>query len=52
MALVKKTAKGFKCKRCEHPWKSRQAPDKEGMVDIIVCPTCKSPWWNKEKKGK
>ncbi len=31
-----------KCKRCGHEWIKRQ--------DVpIVCPKCKSPYWNKEK---
>lgn len=33
-----------KCERCEHSWflKKQQEP--------IVCPKCKSPYWNKRKK--
>jgi predicted Zn-ribbon and HTH transcriptional regulator len=37
---------GFSCERCSHRWISRgnsaHAP--------IVCPKCKSPYWNIPKK--
>jgi len=36
--------KGYKCERCKHEW----APRKKGIP--IICPKCKSPYWNKEKK--
>ena len=35
---------GFKCERCDHEWVSR----KENIP--IVCPKCKSPYWNIKKK--
>ena len=34
------------CKRCGHEWASRR-PDR-----VRVCPKCKSPWWDKEKRIK
>ena len=42
--LIKK--KGFKCERCEHEW----IPRNEEIP--IICPKCKSPYWNKPKKNQ
>jgi len=33
----------LKCERCGHEWIPR-------TEEVIVCPKCKSPYWNKEKK--
>ena len=44
MAKVQITVDGFRCKRCPHEWIPRK---KDG--EPIVCPSCKSPYWNKEK---
>lgn len=33
-----------KCERCSHAWNTR----KEQLP--IVCPSCKSPYWNKPKR--
>jgi len=35
---------GYLCERCSHKWPSRknQLP--------IVCPKCKSPYWNKKRR--
>jgi len=43
-----KTIEGLKCKceRCNKVWDSHRK-----VEDIIVCPTCKSPYWNKKKEG-
>ena len=30
------------CKKCGHKWVAR-------IVDLKVCPKCKSPWWDKER---
>ena len=40
------TIKGYKCERCEHEWTPR--------IDIkpIVCPKCKSPYWDKPRVKK
>ena len=37
---------GYMCERCAHKWASRndRIP--------IVCPKCKSPYWNIPKKSK
>lgn len=32
-----------KCERCGHEWKRRSEDVPK------VCPTCKSPYWNKER---
>ena len=37
---------GWSCLRCGHAWLPRQT-DKP-----IVCPKCKSPWWDIPKKEK
>ena len=37
--------KGFKCTRCEHTWMPREDHGKP-----LVCPKCKSPYWDKPKK--
>ena len=33
-----------KCLRCGHEWPSKQEQP-------IRCPKCKSPYWNKSRKG-
>ena len=33
----------YKCIRCKHIW----VPRKE--AEPIICPKCKSPYWNKKK---
>lgn len=41
--------KGNKCLRCNHIW----LPKKKNKHKIsIVCPKCKSPYWNTTKKVK
>lgn len=34
----------LECKRCKHKWIPRK-------VETVVCPACKSPYWNIEKKN-
>jgi len=46
MAEVIIKVKGYKCERCSHEW----APRKKGVP--IICPKCKSPYWNKERRKK
>ena len=36
--------KVFKCLRCGHEWPSKQERPR-------VCPKCKSPYWDKERKN-
>jgi len=38
---------GYKCERCEHTWLPRETT--EG--DPLVCPKCKSPYWNKPRQS-
>ncbi|MBA7546620.1 hypothetical protein ES705_39012 [subsurface metagenome] len=35
-------AKKLKCKRCGHRWMPR-------VENVLLCPRCKSPYWNKDK---
>ena len=46
MAEITIKMRGYKCERCEHEWipRSKENP--------IICPKCKSPYWNKPKKKK
>jgi len=37
--------KGYKCNRCKKEWVSNKNKNKEP----IVCPRCKSPYWNKDR---
>ena len=47
MGEVEIIFKGFKCERCSHEWVPR---NKEEYP--IICPKCKSPYWNKPRKNK
>lgn len=47
MAEIKITIKGYKCERCGHEWIPRNKEEKP-----IICPKCKSPYWDKPKKSK
>jgi hypothetical protein len=38
---------GFKCERCGHEW----APREPGQAPT-VCPKCKSPYWDRPRKGE
>ena len=42
---------GYICERCGHIWVSRliKSGDKKAPV---VCPKCKSPYWNIPRKNK
>lgn len=44
MAKMKIIVDGYKCERCGHEWVKRK--DKEPLV----CPKCKSPYWNIPRK--
>ena len=44
MAKVK--LDGFRCERCDHEW----VPREKGQ-EPRVCPSCKSPYWNKPRKA-
>ena len=44
MAKVK--LDGFQCERCEHMW----LPRANTKGEPVICPKCKSPYWNKPRK--
>lgn len=39
---------GYLCERCAHKWVPRGEPSKEP----VVCPKCKSPYWDTPRKSK
>ena len=47
MAKVMLTVEGYRCERCRHEW----IPREKGQ-EPTVCPKCKSPYWNKPRKGE
>jgi DNA-directed RNA polymerase subunit RPC12/RpoP len=46
MAKIILKVEGYKCERCEHEWIPRN------KANPIICPSCKSPYWNKPKNKK
>lgn len=46
MGIVELKIKGFKCERCNHEWIPHNI-----KVEPTVCPSCKSPYWNKPRKN-
>ena len=48
MPNVKIQKDGYKCGRCGHEWIPRTKIDEEPLI----CPKCKSPYWNKQRKNK
>ena len=36
----------YECKRCNHKWANRKAQEP------VICPRCKSAYWNIERKGE
>ncbi len=47
MAEIEIKVSGYKCERCEHEWIPRNKQETP-----VICPKCKSPYWNKPKKKK
>lgn len=46
MGKVKITVDGYRCEKCGHKWIPRK-------TDIpVVCPKCKSPYWNRPNRGR
>lgn len=45
MPTIKLVVEGYKCNNCKHEWQPRSKKEVP-----LVCPKCKSPRWNKEKK--
>lgn len=59
MGLVKLVLWGYRCLRCGHGWVPRdfdQPEDgkkpEEPEVAPRVCPKCKSPYWDRPRKGE
>ena len=48
MAKIMLKVQGCRCERCGHEW----IPRTKVKVDPIICPKCKSPYWNIPKKRK
>jgi len=48
MAKIKITVDGYRCDRCKHQW----IPRNKKNIEPIICPKCKSPYWNKPRKNK
>ena len=42
---------GYLCERCSHNWTPRKGSDGKTKPPI-VCPKCKSPYWNIPKNDK
>jgi len=60
MGLVRFTLWGYRCLRCGHEWAPRgveqlpggkKPPDPAPDEEPRVCPKCKSPYWNRPRKG-
>lgn len=47
---------GYKCERCSHEWLPRVSLEelKAGNIkeEPVICPKCKSPYWNRPKKNQ
>jgi DNA-directed RNA polymerase subunit RPC12/RpoP len=41
------TLSGFRCDRCGHEWFPR-----DKTQEPVVCPKCKSPYWNRPRQGE
>jgi len=46
MALIK--LDGYRCERCSHVWVARGKREPDDLP--IICPSCKSPYWNKPRR--
>lgn len=45
---IKFEVEGYYCSRCNHKW----IPRIKIKIDPTICPKCKSPYWDKLKRGK
>ncbi len=45
MAIIDIKKRGFRCERCVHEWVPNNI-----KREPIVCPKCKSPYWNIPRK--
>ncbi|HIH39064.1 hypothetical protein J4460_08145 [Candidatus Woesearchaeota archaeon] len=48
MGRIKIVVDGYKCERCTHEW----MPRSKKKLNPIICPSCKSPYWDIPKKKK
>jgi predicted Zn-ribbon and HTH transcriptional regulator len=46
MPRVPITVMGYRCERCSHEWIPRDAERAP-----VVCPKCKSPYWDRPRRG-
>jgi len=46
MPKITLNLEGYKCERCGHEWVPL------GKKEPIVCPKCKSPYWNIPRRQK
>jgi DNA-directed RNA polymerase subunit RPC12/RpoP len=51
MSVGKVTLEGYKCERCGHVWVPRKYETAK-KKDPIICPKCKSPYWNRPRESK
>jgi hypothetical protein len=49
MAVFEKMVWAFRCERCAHEWIPKKLWT-QGEPLPMVCPSCKSPYWNKPRK--
>jgi hypothetical protein len=42
---------GYMCERCGYRWSARTGTGYRPHNDPRVCPHCKSPYWNTERKN-
>lgn len=52
MAIIQ--IKGYECERCDHKWCPKSINQQNSdIVEIpVICPKCKSPYWNRPRSGK
>ena len=50
MAVFQQAVWVFRCERCGREWMPRK-PWSEGEPLPTICPSCKSPYWNKPRRG-
>lgn len=46
MGKIPITVMGYRCERCGHEWVPREAE-----TEPRVCPKCKSPYWDRPRRG-
>jgi predicted Zn-ribbon and HTH transcriptional regulator len=51
MSMGRVIVEGHKCERCGHIWIPRKY-DAGKKKDPIICPKCKSPYWNMPRRVK